>query len=141
MAHLLKVKSNCVKFILVLIFKKFNTNFYFDSFRDKIKLKADAVNNLQKVCGKKEEELKSVPKFFAPLLKSVAASEPRGQLKSFIVGIKPEEKFVNIKYILGVFSIFQKHKICSVCQVKLCVLRGQYTQWPGTLALYLFPER
>ena len=45
-----------------MVFEKFNTNFDFDSFRETIKLKADAVNKSQKVCGKKEEELKSVPK-------------------------------------------------------------------------------
>lgn len=36
----------------------------------------------------KEEELKSVSKFFALLLKSVAVSEPRAQWKSFIAGKK-----------------------------------------------------
>ena len=56
------LKCNSIKFILFLVFEKFNTNFDFDSFRETIKLKADAVNKSQKVCGKKEEELKSAPK-------------------------------------------------------------------------------
>ena len=76
----------------------------------------------------KEEELESVPKLFALLLKSAAVSKPRAQSKSFIAGIKAEEKFVNIKYVLDVFSVFQKYNIGDVFQGKVCVLRGQYTQ-------------
>ena len=87
MTHLLRVKSNCKKIILFLFLGKFNTNFDFGSFREITKLKAAAVNKLQKFV-EKVEELKSVPKFFALLLKSVAVSEPRTQWKSFIAGIK-----------------------------------------------------
>ena len=39
--------------MLFLFWGKFNTNFDFDSFREITKLKADAVNKLQKVYGER----------------------------------------------------------------------------------------
>ena len=103
MAHLFKVKPNCIKIILFLVFKKLNENFDLDSFREAIKLKASAINKLQKVSGKEIEELKCVSKFFTLLLKGIAVSGPRVQSKSFVAGFNGEKNLANIKYILNIY--------------------------------------
>ena len=86
-----------------MVFKKLNTNFDLDSFREATKLKANAINKLQKASGNKIEELKCVSKFFTLLLKGIGVSGPRAQLKSFAARFKAEENLANIKYILNIY--------------------------------------
>ena len=86
-----------------MVFEKLNTNFDLDSFREATKLKANAINKLQKASGNKIEELKCVSKFFTLLLKGIGVSGPRAQLKSFVAGFKAEENLANIKYISNIY--------------------------------------
>ena len=86
-----------------MVFEKLNTNFDLDSFREATKLKANAINKLQKASGNKIEELKCVSKFFTLLLKGIGVSGPRAQLKSFVAGFKAEQNLANIKYISSIY--------------------------------------